>query len=322
LPATGLTGVRLFFVISGFLITGILQSEILRSGTIRLGRFYFRRTLRIFPPYYAFLLVVAVAGIAGLFPLSWRNLLQCAGYASDYGSPVGYPLGHTWSLAVEEQFYLLWPAILLLVGLARARWVTIAILLIVPIITMLEPRQGIASVGRSFETVCNFLAVGCALALWRKDLERSPAFHRLMSSAWLPALAIPLILFEPYIHGVTHNRLLTGTMQIVALPLILIWLVKNPLSRAGQWLNARLVAYLGRLSYSLYLWQQPFITGHWQGGWVHRFPGVLILAGTAAVGSYYLVEQPALRWRARFERSRDARAALLEKPVAIGAAVP
>ncbi|MEP6572969.1 MAG: acyltransferase [Gemmatimonadota bacterium] len=303
-PATGLTGVRLFFVISGFLITGILQSEYRRSGTVRLGRFYLRRTFRIFPPYYAFLFLVAVGGALGFFPVPWRSLLRCAAYLSNYGSPAGYPLGHAWSLAVEEQFYLMWPALLLLLGLARARWATIVILLAVPIVTLLETRAGVPTVGRSFETVSNFLAAGCALALWRDDLERAPLFQWLMRNSWIPLAALLLVLFEPYIHSFPHQRLLTSSMQVITLPLLLMWAVKNPLSGAGRLLNAKPVAYVGRLSYSLYLWQQPFITSHSLGGAARRFPAGLLLAVAMAVASFYLVEQPALRWRGRFERRK------------------
>src|SRR5438105_3314001 len=106
-------GVLAFFVISGFLITWLLLQEEARRGAVSLRLFYVRRTLRIFPAFYAFWLLWTGALLLSGRPIHWPQALSALGYVSNYyqaisGDPnTGY--SHTWSLAIEEQFYLLWP---------------------------------------------------------------------------------------------------------------------------------------------------------------------------------------------------------------------
>ena len=97
-------GVRVFFVISGFLITGLLMQELAQEGRIRLGRFYLRRTLRIFPPYYTLLAALGLASVFGAVTLAPHDLLHGATYTSNYYLGRSWFLGHSWSLSVEEQF--------------------------------------------------------------------------------------------------------------------------------------------------------------------------------------------------------------------------
>ena len=110
------TGVSVFFIISGFLITSLLLKELDATGTIGLRRFYLRRSFRIFPPFYLYLSIVSLLTLAGVFHIQLRALLFAATYMSNYylgpgGSSAA--LQHTWSLSLEEQFYLVWPAALL-----------------------------------------------------------------------------------------------------------------------------------------------------------------------------------------------------------------
>ena len=116
---TGNLGVRVFFVISGFLITSVLLAEYARSGTIALRRFYVRRAFRIMPVFYVFLAVMAIGGALGLLEAPLSSVLLAGTYTGDY-THLSWSVGHTWSLAVEEQFYLLWPGHIVLLGLRRA----------------------------------------------------------------------------------------------------------------------------------------------------------------------------------------------------------
>src|SRR5262245_26497608 len=127
-------GVHVFFVISGYLITGLLLQEVARHGRIDVPRFYLRRTLRIFPPYYALLAVLFVADLAGLVPLHDHDVLRAMTYTSNYDPNRSWFVGHTWSLSVEEQFYLLWPAVVLLLRPRRAVVAAAAVVVLVPII--------------------------------------------------------------------------------------------------------------------------------------------------------------------------------------------
>ncbi|MEO7329892.1 MAG: acyltransferase, partial [Minicystis sp.] len=108
-------GVRVFFVISGFLITRLLFEEHARSGTVSLRGFYLRRTLRIFPAFYVFVAVVLVLDRLGKITLLPYDALTALTYTMNFHPTASrsWQVGHLWSLSVEEQFYLLWPAIVL-----------------------------------------------------------------------------------------------------------------------------------------------------------------------------------------------------------------
>src|SRR4029077_2271009 len=125
-------GVRVFFVISGFLITSILLNELRQTGRIALGRFYFRRTMRLFPACYVLIIATAFLALNGFAHLKRGDLLFAATYTINYHevSVSGWPLGHLWSLAIEEQFYLLWPATLMLLGIARSTRVLVGVLIL------------------------------------------------------------------------------------------------------------------------------------------------------------------------------------------------
>ena len=124
----GLLGVGVFFVLSGYLITDLLLAEREREGAIALGRFWLRRARRLLPALWVMLVVVTlwiaflvpsqVAGVRGdlvaalLYFSNWWYAFQHVSYFASFGAPS--PLGHLWSLAVEEQFYLVWPLLLIL----------------------------------------------------------------------------------------------------------------------------------------------------------------------------------------------------------------
>src|SRR5262249_59476597 len=97
----------------------LLLSEAAATGRIHIGRFYLRRTFRIFPPYYVFILALAVAQLAHWMELAPGDLFHTLTYTSNYHPTRSWYVGHTWSLSVEEQFYLLWPALLVVLGRPR-----------------------------------------------------------------------------------------------------------------------------------------------------------------------------------------------------------
>src|SRR5437879_393156 len=112
-PLPGYLGVMIFFVLSGFLITWLLLKESSKTGDVSLSQFYIRRSLRIFPAFYAFWIFTIVLRVVTHSPVAWDYALAAFFYVSDYYiglAKPGHPLmGQTWSLGVEEQFYLLWP---------------------------------------------------------------------------------------------------------------------------------------------------------------------------------------------------------------------
>lgn len=302
-------GVTVFFVISGFLITGLLLDELRRTDRIRLGRFYFRRTLRIFPPYFALLLALLAADALGWLALHPGDALHAATYTSNYHSERSWFVAHTWSLSVEEQFYLAWPAVLVLARTRRALLIAAATVLAVPLIRVAEWelfRSAGAGVGFRFETVADSIAAGCVLACVRPRLHRSALYLRLLGSplfVLVPAIAMGANLLHE------HPLIAFGagfTIMNVCLALCLDWCVTFPDGRVGRVLNAAPLVFVGWISYSLYLWQQPFLNRD-STALTAQFPVNIILTALAAVASYYIVERPSLQLRKRIEARRPRR---------------
>jgi peptidoglycan/LPS O-acetylase OafA/YrhL len=148
LPAVGAgnLGVRVFFVISGLLITRLLLREQRRTGGVALGAFYLRRTFRIFPAYYVFLgALVAAAALGWRAPVPELALLHAATYTTNYSLIETWVVGHTWSLSVEEQFYLLWPPLLAWAGGRAAFLVARGFVLLAPAIRLARNSRVTAS---------------------------------------------------------------------------------------------------------------------------------------------------------------------------------
>ncbi len=265
----GYVGVDVFFVISGFLITSILRREI-GNGTYSLLRFYERRIRRILP---ALLLMCAVTlGVAALFfiPRDYKDLAQSAGATAGFVSNLyfwrkaGYfdqaaewkPLVHTWSLGVEEQYYILWP--LILVVLCRLspramRWSIAALaaasLAIAAVLVEEEPRAAFYLLpARMWE-----LLAGAALAL---GLLPAPGAggRGVLGVGGLVAILAAILLFDaktPF-PGIAALLPCLGAMAIVAAG-------SGGTSAATRFLALRGLAALGRVSYSLYLWHWPML---------------------------------------------------------------
>lgn len=297
-------GVTVFFVISGYLITGLLVGEYERTGRISLRRFYMRRTLRIFPAFYAFILAVVAMDALGFVQLERGDLTAAVTYTMNYHYHRAWTFGHVWSLAVEEQFYLVWPATLALLGLSRGVYAALFAIAMGPLLrTALYVWVPASRVGldQMFPTVADTLATGCLLALVQKRLSASAAYRRFLLS---PAFAlVPVVLVATVVLS-EHPRfdgLVGQTCRNLAIALILDRAVRFPEGAFGRVLNARPFAFAGTISYSLYLWQQPFVNRH-ASLWMNHLPQSVILAFAAAFASYRLVERPVLAWRDRAKR--------------------
>lgn len=285
----GALGVDIFFVLSGYLITTLLLAELEQRGRVRLWRFYARRVARLYP---ALLLMLAVAApLALASPVTravglhvWHNAALAASYTGNYAAAgVGNlePFRHTWSLAVEEQFYVVWPLVLALLlrfgrraagltalGLCLISWEWLAVGFNLSTFDTWGYRTEVRGGG---------LLLGCALALLAPRLNRWAGHLGLVALVatltagtlglgplWLPYLLVPL-----------------STAAMIATPL--------------QCLTARPLVAVGRVSYSLYLWHYPFVS--LTRGWtLPARVAVLCFACAAAVASYHLVERPVRRW--------------------------
>ena len=294
-------GVRVFFVISGFLITGILMKESRRPGGISLSRFYLRRTMRIFPAYYAFVGTVLILTAVGVYSVTSNDFVRAFTYTTNYDPDRAWEVGHLWSLAVEEQFYLLWPLTIILLGLRNAKAAAVLVVLTVPLFRAFEYAfvPGWREiVSNTFETAADSIALGCLLALTLDRLVVRSWFQRIMASPWIivVVLVVALALGQ---WGVT--RLLVSMSLInVAVALAIAYWVLHPGGVTGRFLNLRPIVYIGTLSYSIYLWQQIFVNRN-STLIISTFPLDLILVAACALASYYLVERPFLRLRPRVE---------------------
>ena len=302
----GLFGVRVFFVISGLLITSLLLHDYEARGGIDLPRFYLRRTLRIFPPYYVFLLAVAVASALSWVRLNPGDLLHALTYTSIYRRPpLAWDLAHTWSLSVEEQFYLAWPFVLALLGKRRGLWFAAGFVVAVSVIQyatyywQLLPRWPVGRV-LMFQTV----AIGSVLAGARNWLWERRWYRVIQGSplAMLAPLLTLWLLFSNVEQSAPRAMYVLGyTAEDLGIAFTIDWCVRHPGGFVGRALNSAPFVTIGVMSYSIYLWQNLFLN-RTSTGFPASFPLNAILLAVFALASYRLIERPSFEIRARLER--------------------
>jgi peptidoglycan/LPS O-acetylase OafA/YrhL len=294
----GQSGVDVFFVISGFLITYILLQEHKENGAISLWRFYLRRFFRIFPPFYVYLASVVVLSVWGFAPQDRRNLISAATYTWNYMSHApSWLLGHTWSLSLEEQFYLAWPPLLVLLGKRKSRYLAVACIVFSPALRLatyvLAPSlRGMVPV--MLHTRLDTIMFGCAIALFWDEPRFHAAINKLLR-ADIACGSIVYILIAPILSErfqARYDWLIGYPLRGLLISIVMLYVVCKPATRMGYALNLAPVRHLGVISYSLYLWQQMFTAGH---SW--PFPVAFVALFACAEGSYWLVERPSLRAR-------------------------
>jgi len=307
----GNLGVRVFFVISGYLITGLLLQEATATGRISLFKFYKRRALRIFPPFYVYLLCVGLFGAAGFIALNRGDIIQSACYIINYfpGPEQSVYVRHIWSLAIEEQFYILWPVLLCFGGRKRAFRVAAAFLVAAPAIRLLYwvfvPAFH-ATMDRRFETVADALATGCLLAGYRNWLSAQPRYVDFLRSKWF--YIVPFLPYLTYFFWGNRPRLFYTfgiTIANLGIAICIDRWVRYPDGLVGRILNSAPFCWMGVLSYSIYLWQQPFLNTEGSALY-NRFPLNLCLAAIFTLGSFYLVERPVQKLRSRLAAPQTA----------------
>lgn len=191
-------GVRVFFVISGYLITTLLLKELKATGAISLPHFYFRRALRIFPPAYFFILCTAVLTVFGICSVTGKDLLLGSFYVINFWDGRSWDFGHLWSLAVEEQFYLLWPATIAILGRKKAMRYAAWLVLLMPagraLWGVFKPYRWILIIISSPNA--DALLVGCLLAGCGEALRRRPWYSEFLRSRWFYAVPAAVVLLK------------------------------------------------------------------------------------------------------------------------------
>lgn len=322
---TGYIGVDLFFVLSGFLITRLLLSERESEGSISLGRFYLKRSLRIFPIYYLCLAIYVIH-----FAERSGDVLSLATYTFNYYKPF-HPeptaMEHTWSLSVEEQFYLIWP---FLVSAIPRRWGKIVTAAIIPLIgfaTAIAIAAGVESalaaklIYMSGPTRMISLSLGAHLAYREFAGERLP-----FSNAVILTLAGAAILLVDSIGRATGYVSPGGHYWCAALlgyalfSTGVVAMLTGPENSATGWIKSVLrtppLRYVGRISYGLYLYHYvilflfgiaPYQTEATGAGGAVTLAALLATFATASL-SYEFLEGPLLRLKDRLAQPRPQKA--------------
>jgi peptidoglycan/LPS O-acetylase OafA/YrhL len=309
-------GVMGFFVLSGFLITWLLLAEREATGAISLRKFYFRRALRIFPGFYAFWIVYLLLDLFYLHRVDAKQYVSLLFYAGNYYKAIVKPnhtvMLHNWSLAVEEQFYLLWPLVFRryqdqLPKLTRLLTGVIVFVWIYRFVLHFAFGVGEDWIYYAFDARADHLAIGCLLAVLLYQGKFRGAFDALCAGRILPAVTILLLTLTVRWIGY-YNTPRALTFGYAILPVLIAVLLVQLIALSGNWpwklFETGIGRYLGRISYSMYLY-------HWLVCWVvlFRMPPMnafariaIAVPGSIAVASvsYFCVEQPFLRLKERF----------------------
>jgi peptidoglycan/LPS O-acetylase OafA/YrhL len=301
-------GVEIFFVISGYLITGKLLED------ASLPQFYVRRVFRILPVLFMYVAVVVVAGfLLHRIPLRWSEVTASLLFVRNYcnfpdmkQTGAGWFTGHLWSLSIEEQFYLIWPLVLLKVGKGIVRRQLLAALLLFcfgcAILAAVLVGRALHLWGWHWLPNAKFagLVAGCMLRITFSNAGAAAAIKRIFSGYSLAATAIALGYFVAFHSRVTiFDPLICG----VALCATLV----EPHARMGRLLEWPALRWIGRLSYSLYIWQQLFLgfgVVYLPFGFLSKFPVNLLSLLVVSCASYYLMERPLVRLGHRFALPR------------------
>jgi peptidoglycan/LPS O-acetylase OafA/YrhL len=288
----GLHGVTLFFVLSGFLITSNLLRE-----PVSLKKFYIRRFFRLMPTAWLFLATMLIFSWKMGTPhlTSWSGVRACLLFYRNYQeAPAPGALGvagHFWSLSIEEQFYLIWPSLLLLFGARRCRWVAGlgAIGIAVFRYAFWNRYEGGVLRVRT-EVRADALLVGCLLALLLADPSSRRIAFRV--SRWLAApAAVGFLLgiyFCPLLQPLWESASIAGLIAFTSL---------HSKGIAGRILEWKPLAWLGTISYSVYVWQEPFALV--QGGTALVVVSLGVVMPIVALYCHYFVERPLRRFGRR-----------------------
>jgi len=311
----GPLGVGVFFVISGFLITTLLIKEQEKNNKISLKNFYIRRTIRIFPAYYFLLLCYFIFQLLGYINFSKVDWLSSLTYTKQFFQNSRNETAHLWSLSVEEIFYIIWPFIFSRFS-KQGTLVAICLIFFINIAKMMQYHYPIAALDNTIFSRGDSLLIGCLFAIQYDKIVAYVinkkhlivlVFFLLLASIYsakylyhiasLPLNDTKMILIsksQPLFYALLGNiglitNLLIGLLIIISININNTWF---------KFLNLPVMEYIGKLSYSLYLWQQLFTSDI---GCFLKLSNALLLLFIfiAAILSYYFIEKPFLKLRTK-----------------------
>lgn len=322
----GFVGVDVFFCLSGFLITSLLVAESQQRGSISLPRFWARRALRLVPA-----LTVAVLGYISVMAVIGRltldrvlGALYGLFYVSNWTQAVGLQKvgpSHLWSLATEEQFYLLWPPILMLLLARGSRHRSLIALGVTLLVLGLEKliliENGVSWQRLYFapDTRATAIVIGCLLALWRTSSPDNAANSRASRFVTFaaPASLLLILILAAFVPGHDWAPIYLPGLELVgtATAIVILAAIDERDPMLSTILSQKPLVMLGKVSYSLYLWH-PLVGNAVEGiigpspRWVVTSMSIVASVATAVI-SYVAIEEPFLRLKDRFARYRATR---------------
>ncbi|MDF2073445.1 acyltransferase [Pseudomonas mendocina] len=302
----GGAGVQAFFVLSGYLITSLLVREYRETGRVSLRDFYMRRSLRIFPLYYLVLMLVLVMQVVGEGVANSISLFFAFIYSYNF-IPKGWysgVLGHTWSLSVEEHFYLIWP--FLFVSLVpRFRYILrlLAVIFVVSfllaiIFANIDVFNRYFFVKRWTFIAGSSIVAGVALAILLATVDRAGVS---LARARFLLLSVSLIFVETLFYQLEWY--ISQYIRAMGFVFLFAWLVGNQDSWLVKVLEIQPLKYIGLVSYGVYMWQGFFLsTGPYRADgqtWPpDPYTGFLLLLIVVPI-SYHFFEKPLMGLRKR-----------------------
>jgi peptidoglycan/LPS O-acetylase OafA/YrhL len=296
----GAVGVTVFFTLSGFLITRICLRELDERGRLDFADFFVKRGARLGPALLVMLCGAVViawvyehdAGSVAVRALA--PLLYVANYVRAAGISIE-PFDVTWSLAVEEQFYLVWPPVLLLLGRSASKRRFAVVVTLGAVVACAWHMAATQVMGVSWgyflpDANAFALALGCALAAWCRVADVS-------GPVWTPVTCLVALAALPALYGPARDGPLVPAVQLAA-ALLTVPLVAGLITKPPVLLTNSLLRYLGSVSYGWYLWHHTLISLDvvpWLPDAAQDPVAALLGLGVAAV-SWRWVERPALRW--------------------------
>jgi len=334
-------GVLNFLVLSGFLITWLLLAEEDRKGSVALGAFYVRRTRHIVPAFMVFMIVTGAALLTFGKRIIWPQVITAFLFVVNYyqglfGDP-NTAFSHTWALALELQFYFLWPLLFLMLRRDRRRLAGALLVLIAAIAAYrsLMWLGGVVPQGyvyEAFDMRADHLLLGCLVAVLLRTGSMPSVVAVATAGPWMPLLSMGLIAVSAACEkqwGVDYRNTLGFIVNPILLMTLQLQMIAFATTRLWRWIEWSWVRYLGTISYSVYLYQQVVVDPV-----KHRlaflpaplqFLGTLAMVYAVSSAAYYLVEKPLRGARRKGPHPQplpQPHAANAPAPAAVAAPVP
>ena len=285
-------GVDIFFSISGFLICSLLLNEKHQTGTISLASFYIRRTFRILPPLLAYLVTLTTLRLSGLMPaIEPGEILTSALFVRNYFPAGSWYTGHFWTLAIEEHFYLFVPIVMSVLSWKAGLRFAITFVVCCAIIRWAEfvlwPDMKVEFRTEARLDAIMYGAIGAFLVFHSRS-----AVERYLTGFRAIGILFAVVLTCYFFPAMPVRR----TVMAMAMPIPIIFTALHAETLLAKIFELSPVQWIGRLSYSLYIWQMLFLVPYDRPlGIFQSFPLALVCAFACAAISYYLIERPSIR---------------------------